>query len=113
MVRLKDPELLAVFQEVLSEWNIGGTIIWLPQPTEWLDANIEGHDTKSAGKLMFEHFHRGGEIDQVRETRLDYTDNSHHYDFRFAINGRRVYIETVLRDSPCGPVIVVVSMHDE
>ena len=61
---------------------------------EWLRCNLEGETQKSIGKLMYEH---RDEVDQTPETREDYRSlYSYHYDFRIPINGRLIYIETVL-----------------
>ena len=62
---------------------------------------------------MHLHVEAGGEIDQVRERRPEYADqNEFHYDFRLEIDGRRVYIETILTSNRNGLTITVVSIHD-
>lgn len=114
MVRLVDERLLELFEEALSEWNCGGFIVWKKVPEEWLEKEIEGYTSKLIGKLMYEYFLDGGKIDQVEETREPYKDlYDFHYDFRFPINGRKIYIETVMDESKMGPTITIVSMHDE
>ncbi len=114
MVRLDDQRILKLFRLGLSEWNCDGFVVWKKRPSQWVDENLEGHTTRSVAKLMCEHFDAGGEIDQTRERRADYASfYEFHYDFRFAIDGRRVYIETVLDETSTGPTITVVSMHDE
>ncbi len=114
MVRLEDARLIELFEEALSEWNCDGFIVWKKVPEEWLEKEIEGYNTKSIGKLMYEYFQDGGKIDQVKETRHEYTGlYEFHFDFRFPIDGRKIYIETVLDETRTGPTITVVSMHDE
>ena len=114
MVRLEDQQILASFEEALSEWNCDGFVVWKKRPTEWLDENIEGHTTKSVAMLMHEYFQQGGKVDQARERRPEYFSlYEFHYDFRFSIDGRRIYIETVLDVTRTGPTITIVNMHDE
>lgn len=114
MARLEDPRLIGLFREALSEWNCDGFIVWKKRPAEWIDANLEGHSTRSIGERMFQFFADGGEIDQVRERRSEYAGQyEFHFDFRITIDGRKVYIETVLDETSTGPTITVVSMHDE
>ena len=114
MVRLEDADILELFEQALSEWNCDGFVVWKKRPAEWLEESIEGHSAKSVAKLMYEHFLSGGKIDQTRERREEYASSyEFHYDFRFPIDGRRVYIETVLDETRTGPTITIVSMHDE
>ena len=63
---------------------------------------------------MYDYFIDGGKINQVKETYPEYRDlYEFHYDFMFAINGRKVYIETVLDVTSTGPTVTVVSMKDD
>ena len=114
MVRLEDQRILDLVEEALSEWNCDGYVVWKKRPAEWLEVNIEGHTTKSVAKLMHEHFQLGGKVDQTRERRPEYaSSHEFHYDFRFPIDGRRIYIETVLDETRTGPTITIVNLHDE
>jgi len=114
VARLENEQIIELFRQSLSEWNCDGFVVWKKRPAEWLEQNIEGHSPKSVAELMFEHFVGGGEIDQARERRPEYSSRyEFQYDFRFPIDGRRVYIETVLDVTATGPVITVVNMHDE
>jgi hypothetical protein len=46
---------------------------------------------------MLEHVAAGGEIDEVLETRPEWSDRyEFHYDLRLRIQGKNVYIETRL-----------------
>jgi len=65
---------------------------------------------------MHEHVAAGGEIDEVRETRPEWCDEyDFHYDHRFTIQGRPVYIETRLDYQlpvvPDQSSILVVNVH--
>ena len=113
MARLTDPDLLAKFQSALSEWRFTGYVTWKPIARQWLEQNLEGLTTRFIGEEMFRFFSAGGEIDQVREARPEWSEHRYHYDFRIDIGGRLLYIETVLvEDEPNDPTIHVVSIHD-
>jgi hypothetical protein len=69
--------------------------------------------TRAVGEEMFRYVEAGGPIDQVSETRPQWSEHRFHYDFRISISGRQVYIETILvEDDPEDPTIHVVSIHD-
>jgi hypothetical protein len=111
MARLTDLALLELFREALSEWPVTGYVVWKRRAAEWLRANLAGQTQKSVTKLMYDHLLAGGEIDQVREQYGEYADRRpYHYDFRFEIDGRRIYIETVLDSTRTGPTVTVVNM---
>ena len=113
MARLTDPEILAKFQHVLSHWQFTGYITWKSIARQWLEQNLEGFTTRSVGEEMFRFFAAGGEIDQVSETRPQWSEHRFHYDFRMDIGGRLLYIETILvEDNLNDPTIHVVSIHD-
>jgi len=113
MARLTDAEILAKFQHALSNWQFTGYITWKPIARQWLEQNLEGLTARLIGDEMFRFFAAGGEIDQVRETRPEWSQHSFHYDFRIDIAGRLLYIETILvEDDPSDPTIHVVSIHD-
>ncbi len=62
---------------------------------------------------MYQHVDSGGDIDQVRETRQQWMDSRFHYDFRVNVEGRRIYVETILLgEDPDDPEIQVVNIHD-
>jgi hypothetical protein len=113
MARLLNPEILAKFQHALSRWQFTGYITWKPVARQWLEENLEGFTTRSIGEEMFRFFAADGEIDQVPETRSQWSEHRFHYDFRTDIGGRLLYIETILvDDDPNDPTIHVVSIHD-
>jgi hypothetical protein len=111
---LIDIETLRKYREALQQWKCDGYIVWLRVPSEWLRQNIDGENEQTVAKLMFDYFDGGGEIDRAIERRDPWRDRyDYHYDFRFRINGRPIYIETVLDVTGTGPTITIVSMHDE
>jgi hypothetical protein len=113
MARLTDPAVLAKFHHALSHWRFTGYVTWKPIAREWVEENLAEWTTRAVAEEMFRHFAAGGEIDQVREARPEWSEQRFHYDFRFEIGGRLLYIETVLvEDDPDDPVIYVVSIHE-
>jgi hypothetical protein len=113
MARLTDPVVLAKFQNALRQWRFTGYITWKPIARQWVEQDLEGWTSRAVAEEMFRFAEAGGEIDQVRETRPEWTEQEFHYDFRFAIGGRLLYIETTLvEDDPDDPTIHVVSIHE-
>ena len=45
-------------------------------------------DHPAVGEEMFRHFQARGDIDQIRETRPEWSEQRYHYDFRIEIGGR-------------------------
>lgn len=114
MGKIEAPRRLDTFREALNEWNCGGYIVWRKLASEWLEKNIAGYSTELVGKLMCDFVLAGGEIDETKETRPDYKNKyEFHHDFPFVIDGRKIYIETVLDVTKTGPTITVVNMHDQ
>jgi hypothetical protein len=113
MPPLTDPAILAQFKAVLANWNCTGYITAKDLALEWIADNLPGLTLKDVAKAMEQHVAGGGVIDQVAETRPEWSVWPFHYDFRLQIGGRDVYIETILRDDdPKDPTIRIVSIHD-
>jgi hypothetical protein len=113
MAPLNDPLTLAKLVHALREWSCTGYVTWKTVAREWVERNLEGLTVRAVGEAMFRHVEEGGVIDQVQETRPEWTASRYHYDFRIAIGERLVYIETVLvEDVPDDPTVHVVSIHD-
>ena len=113
MAPLTDPAILGKFRHALSEWKCAGYITWKRVAREWVERNLDGYTTRAVGEEMFRHVEAGGFIDQVRETRREWTEHRFHYDFRIPIAGRLIYFETILMDDdPEAPTIHVVSIHE-
>ncbi len=65
---------------------------------------------------MNQHAESGGVIDEVRETRPEWSgDYEYHYDLRLSVQGKLVYVETRLHFVPPfvpdDPSILVVNVH--
>jgi len=116
MAPLADPTLLTAYQNALRNHRFEGYVNWTELPARWVRRELEGLTTSRAAELMHDFVMSGGEIDQVRETRPEWRRHEYHYDLRFEIGGRRVYVETRLEfddpTDPDDPVIHVVSIHD-
>lgn len=113
MPRVTDREILAKLHHALGEWQFTGYITWKPIARQWVEQNLEGWTTRSVGAEMFRFFAAGGDVDQVREKRPEWSGQRFHYDFRMDVGGRSLYIETILvEDDPDDPTIHVVSIHD-
>lgn len=113
MPPLTDPDILAKLRHVLAEWNCTGYVTWKQIAREWVEANPEGFTARAVGEAMFDYVEAGGVIEQVRETRPEWSEHRFHDDFRMEIGGRHVYIETIsVDDDPQDPTIHVVSIHD-
>lgn len=118
MAPLNDPERLAAYNDALGNWNFSGYIQFKLSETSirWVKREIENISLKEIGRLMFEYVDAGGKIDEVRETRPEWSDYEFHYDIRLPIHEKLVYVETRLNFSPPfvpdQSSIVVVNIHD-
>jgi hypothetical protein len=113
MPPLTDAAILAQFQAVLSNWNFTGYVTAKDLVLDWIASNLRGLTLKDIAKAMNTHVQMGGVIDQVRETRAEWSVWPFHYDFRLQVTNRMVYIETILQDDdPKDPTIHIVSIHD-
>ena len=113
MPPLTDPAILAKFRHALGEWNCTGYVTWKRTARQWVEDSLEGFTTRAVGESLSLYVEAGGVIDQVRESRPEWSEHRFHYDFRMDIGGRHVYIETILvEDDPQDPTIHVVSIHD-
>lgn len=118
MAPLTDPDRLAAYKDALSNWRPHGYILFdLSETTnKWVKQELDNFTLKEIGLLMFEYAEAGGEIDEVRETRPEWSSEyEFHYDLRFMIQDKPVYIETRLKYhepfQPDEPVILVVNIH--
>ena len=113
MPALTDPAILAAFHAALSNWNVTDYVTEKDTAMEWRAKAMPNVPLKAVAKRMYDHLQAGGTIDQTRETRPEWNDRPFHYDFRLVIDGRPVYIETILvDDDPTDPTVHIVSMHD-
>jgi len=113
MPTLTDPTILAQIRGVLANWNVTGYVEWRALPLHWLARHLHPFRPHEIAKAMWEYVRTGGSIDQVRETRPEWNDHDYHYDFRLAIGGRLLYLETRLNDDdPNDLILEVVNIHD-
>ena len=116
MAPLNDSTRLAAYKDALANWRYEGYIQFKETAYDWIKRELDNITLKEFGRLMFEYVAEGGEIDEVRETRPEWSgEYEFHHDLRFTIQGKPVYIETclhyqtpfVLDDS----IILVVNVH--
>lgn len=114
MAKLTDPEILKCYCNALANWQFSGFIDFSPLAAEWLRSELKESQRDFARRLC-DFVRAGGEVDQVVETRPEWTIWSHHYDLRPTVNGRVLYVETrILFSDPSdtdNPVIMVVNIH--
>ena len=114
MAKLTDPEILKCYCNALANWRFSGFIDFSPLAADWLRREVKESQRDFARRLC-DFVHAGGEVDQVLETRPEWTSWSHHYDLRPTVNGRVLYVETRILYSdpsdPDNPVIKVVNIH--
>ena len=104
---------LQSYRNVLQNWNVEGYIEFKERPAEWLRVELAGYSLREIKRLLFEHVKQGGKIDEVVETREDYTSFQFHYDLRIPIEGRRIYFETILLCEDANDFTIrVVSVKD-
>lgn len=114
MAPLQDPEVFAVIQHALQEGvRFSGYVTWKPRAAEWVRQNVPNLTLQGMAERLLEYVESGGEIDQVRETRDEWSEFKFHYDLRVPFGDRRLYVETVLlSEDPDDPEIQVVNVHD-
>jgi hypothetical protein len=111
MPPLRENGTIARLRLAFKERNSGG-VSWKKLPAEWIRKNLNGYSQEAINCLIEEHMAIGRAIDQVPESREDYRDRfQYHYDFRIAISGRLIYVETVLIETRMGPIVTVVNIH--
>lgn len=117
MVKLTDDDRLRAYRDALSNWPYTGFVEFELTETayKWLRRELEGITTRDLSRLMWEYVEGGGVVDEVRETRPEWSHYEFHYDLRFVVQGRAVYVETRLfYEPPFKPdnsVIFVVNVH--
>jgi hypothetical protein len=118
MPPLSNVERQAAYRDALGNWSYAGYIGFelTEQAYAWIRRELDGITLKELGRLMHDYVAGGGEIDEVRETRPEWSgEYLYHYDLRFEIQGQPVYIETRLKFrppfKPDEPTILVVNVH--
>ena len=117
MAPLTDPIRLSAYLDALVNWNFAGYIRFeLPSSSQnWIKRELRNILLREIGRQMHEYVAGGGEIDEVRETRPEWSHYEFHYDLRFTIDNKPVYIETRLEYHvplvPDDSRIIVVNVH--
>ena len=117
MAPLTDPTRLEAYKDALGNWSPKGFIQFelTEMAYEWIKRELNNISLKEIRRLMYEHVEAGGEIDEVRETRREWSDYEFHYDLRFTIQDKPVYIESRLNYKlpfvPDQSTILVVNIH--
>ena len=95
MPALSDPERLRCCRNALGNWRFEGYVRFTELADRWVRKELAGCTTRDVACLMndFVNGPSPGLIDEQRETRPEWSDHDYHYDLRFEIEGRRVYIE--------------------
>ena len=115
---LTDSTRLAAYRDALGNWNVIDYIQFelSEEAHRWIKRELDGVTLKEIKWLMHEYVAAGGAIDEVVETRPEWSDYGHHYDLRFSIGSKRVYLETRLNyREPLVPDeswILVVNIHE-
>lgn len=116
-MRLTDDDSLRAYRDALSNWPHTGFVEFelTEMAYSWLRRELDGITTRELSRLMWEYVDGGGIIDEVRETRPEWSHYAFHYDLRFPIQGKLVYVETrLIYEPPFKPdnsVILVVNVH--
>lgn len=113
MPPLTAPIILALFGQVLANWNVTDYVTWKDVARNWVGRELPALSLRDVAKAMHDHVVAGGVVDRVPETRPEWNDREAQYGFRLSLAGRAVYIETVLvDDNPDDPTLPIVSIHD-
>jgi hypothetical protein len=118
MAPLTDRERLEAYRNALSNWRFEGYVRFnlSRQAHDWIRRELLNIPVRELAQLMHEHVESGGTIDEVRETRVEWSGkHQYHYDLRFVILSKPVYFETRLICRlpyvPDEPRIEVVNVH--
>lgn len=118
MPPLTDPTRLAAYKDALRNWRAVGYVEFnlTDAAHRWLRRELDGVDLNGIRRLMYEFVESGGEIDEVKETRPEWSEYDFHHDLRFTIQNRWVYIETrlIFREPLVADEswILVVNIHE-
>lgn len=99
MPRLTDPDRLFAYMDALRNWSITDYVQFdlTEQAHGWIRRELGNVTLKDLARLMHEHVANGGEIDEVRETRPEWLEESeYHFDLRIPFQDIVVYVETRL-----------------
>ena len=116
MARLTDPHLLACYREAFRNRAVAGYVVLEGMAPAGQRRHLEGMSRAELLDLLHEYIEKGGEVDQVKETRERWRDFwEFHFDLRVTIRGILMYVETRLRpESPKGlddASVEIVNIH--
>ncbi|MGH7194074.1 MAG: hypothetical protein ACREJM_11180 [Candidatus Saccharimonadales bacterium] len=97
---MNDPDRFSAYRGALGNWSVGGYIQFelTEQAHRWLRRELGDITLKELGRQMFEYVDAGGDIDEVAETRPEWSgEYRFHHDLRLTIGGKAVCIETRLQ----------------
>jgi|SRR5579883_1674173 len=119
MPPLTDPDRLAAYKDALGNWDVTGYVRFelTEQSHRWIRRELSNVTLREIGRLLYEHVKLGGGIDEVRETRPEWSEEyEFHHDLRLKIGTKLVYVETrlcyrlpVVADESS---ILVVNVHE-
>ncbi len=116
MAKLTDPEKLQCYRNALANWRFAGFVRLTPFAEEAFKQLKLEVSERQFRQLLHEYVLGSGEIDEVRETRPEWSDWDYHYDLRLTINARKLYVETRLEytnpNDSDDPQIILVNIHD-
>ena len=114
MAKLTGP-LLTCYRNALRNWRYTDYIIYEEVAERWLRKQLRGYTQRQFSELLHRFVEAGGEVDQVVETRPEWSMHTHHYDLRPTVGGRKLYVETRLvhtdLNDPDDPTILIVNIH--
>ncbi|MBI2804317.1 MAG: hypothetical protein HYX68_04955 [Planctomycetes bacterium] len=98
MPPLTDSTRLLAYKDALGNWRITGFVEFelTEEAHRWVRRELNGVDLNSLRRVMHDYVMAGGEIDEVKETRPEWTQYEYHHDLRLTIQDKAVYIETRL-----------------
>ena len=85
MPPLTDPDRLAAYQDALGNWSVSDYIQFelTEEAHRWIRRELGDITLKDLGRRIYEHVAAGGPIDEVPETRPEWSDQyEFHYDLR-------------------------------
>ncbi len=107
--------LLTCYRNALRNWRYRGFVGYTKDAERGLRSELRGYTQRRFSEILHLFVDAGGEVDQVVETRPEWTTYSHHYDLRPMVAGRNLYVETRLLyddpNDPDDPRIIVVNIH--
>jgi hypothetical protein len=117
MTLLVDPVRLTAYRNALANWRFERYVQWKEVARDWVRHRLEAVTPAEIARRMHEYVEAGGAIDEVAETRPEWTEARFHYDIRLDFQGQRLYVETLLffdnPDDADDPWIKVVSIHEQ